>query len=280
MRRTAASDLRLALAYAVTVLGASWAFQFFIIANGGVDRFGPVWLVVLMCIPGVAGVVLRLVTRSGFDDAGLGPGLRRYYAHAVAIPALVAALLAAASVALDIRRLAPASAAELVGMAPVLLLVLGLGLIGACGEELGWRGFLLPKLMDRVKRPYALTGVVWAAWHLPLIAVGGFYDTEHPVRMVLVYAAGILAMNAVLCELRMRSGSVWVAALAHAAHNFLLQFVVPAMVLRSGGTRSRFWDEAAGDTGVIVAVLYACTYLVLRRARAPTGTRRSNGRRR
>lgn len=260
------SDRNQALIFVVLVLAVSWSFEAFIIVNGGVRSFGPLWIVALMCIPGVLSVVLRFTLKSGFGDVGFRAGEGRYYIYAVAVPLLLALLVGFASSALDIRKFSPVSPGQLIQLGPVLLSVLGLGLIGAFGEELGWRGFLLPKMMSGgVKSPYLVCGLVWASWHLPLIAFGGFYQTDNALLMTLIYGVGIVAMSFVFSEFRVRSGSVWIAAIAHAAHNFFFQFVVPALLLTMSGSNSGRWDMMAGDTGLLVAMLYAVTYLVFRR---------------
>lgn len=265
MRGDVVSDRNLALIFIVLVLAISWGFQAFIIANGGVRNFGPVWLVALMWIPGTLSIVLRLVLKSGFGDVGLRVGKGRYYLYAVAVPLLLALLVGLISLALDIRNFSPASPEELTQLSPVLLLVLGLGLIGALGEELGWRGFLLPKMISGgVKSPYLASGLVWASWHLPLIAFGGFYQTDSVLLMTLVYGIGIIAMNFVFSEFRVRSGSVWVATIVHAAHNFFFQFAVPVLLLTVPGSRADWWDMVTGDTGLSIAVLYASVYLIIR----------------
>jgi len=258
-----------ALFFIVAVLLTGWGFQLFIIMNGGVRAFGPIWLAGLMCTPGLLALMLRLVSRIGFADAGLRLGAPRYYALAIGVPMLIAATLSAFSVVLDIRMFAPLGARALNELTPVLWTVLALGLIGAFGEEHGWRGFLLPKLIGEVRHPYALTGIVWAAWHLPLIAFAAFYDTEHRFLMALIYAVGIVAMNVVFCELRMRSGSVWAVGIMHATHNFVLQFVVPVLILTMPGERAELWDYVAGDTGLTVAAAYVCAYLMLRSLSQP-----------
>ena len=41
------------------------------------------------------------------------------------------------------------------------------------GEEIGWRGYLLPRLSGRVGLPAAslIVGVIWACWHLPFFFI-------------------------------------------------------------------------------------------------------------
>lgn len=268
------SDRHQALIFIVAVLAVSWSFEAFIIANGGVRNFGPVWIVALMCIPGALSIALRLVLNSGFGDVGFGAARRCYYLYAIAVPLVLACLVALASDVFDIRKFSPISPEQLAPIAPVLLAVLGLGLIGAFGEELGWRGFLLPKLMSGgFKHPQLTCGLVWASWHLPLIAFGGFYQADNALLMALVYGLGIVAMSFVFSELRVRSGSVWIAAIAHAAHNFFFQFAFPVLLLTAPGAHSALWDLVAGDTGLCIAVLYMATYFVFRHFLARNGAR-------
>lgn len=270
------SDRNQALIFIVSVLVLSWSFEAFIIVNGGVRNFGPLWIVVLMCIPGVLSIALRLILNSGFGDVGFRAGKGRYYIYAIAVPLLLALLVGLVSAVFDIRKFSSISPEQLTEITPVLLSVLGLGLIGAFGEELGWRGFLLPKMMNGgFKSPYIACGLVWASWHLPLIAFGDFYQTDNALLMALVYGLGIIAMSFVFSEFRVRSGSVWIAAIAHAAHNFFFQFAFPVLLLTAPGSHSELWDIVAGDTGLCIAVLYLATYLAfrhtLRRRRAYEG---------
>jgi membrane protease YdiL (CAAX protease family) len=55
----------------------------------------------------------------------------------------------------------------------------------AFGEELGWRGYLLPKLMPLGKwKAYVLVGIIWGLWHGPLV-LAGFNYPAFPVLGVL-----------------------------------------------------------------------------------------------
>ncbi|UNK48355.1 CPBP family intramembrane metalloprotease [Lysobacter sp. S4-A87] len=249
--------------FVAAVLAISWGFDAFLIGNGGVRHFGPMWLVALMWIPGAVSIALRVVLRSGFDDIGLTSGNPGAWLQAVAIPLAVALLVGLTATSLDIRHFALVTPQQWSQLSPLLLPLLAMGLVGALGEELGWRGFLLPKLIaGGVRHPYLVCGLVWALWHFPLIAFGGFYQVDNALLMAAIYCVGIVAMSFVLSELRMRSGSVLVPTLAHASHNFLLQFAVPALALTVPGSRAGLWDTVAGDTGASIALFYAIFFVI------------------
>lgn len=95
-----------------------------------------------------------------------------------------------------------------------------INLIPALGEELGWRGWLLPKLMPLGTLPALLVmGVVWGLWHAPLILLGYNYPDAPGWVGVAAMVVMCVLVGAVFGWLRLRSGSVWPAALAHAAFN-------------------------------------------------------------
>ncbi|MEE2036901.1 CPBP family intramembrane metalloprotease [Nocardiopsis sp. CT-R113] len=95
-----------------------------------------------------------------------------------------------------------------------------INLVPALGEELGWRGWLLPKLMPLGTLPALLiSGVIWGLWHAPLILLGYNYP-DAPGWLGLTAMVGMcILVGTVFGWLRLRSGSVWPAALAHAAFN-------------------------------------------------------------
>ncbi|MFC4565765.1 CPBP family intramembrane glutamic endopeptidase [Nocardiopsis mangrovi] len=95
-----------------------------------------------------------------------------------------------------------------------------INLIPALGEELGWRGWLLPKLMPLGVLPALLiSGVIWGLWHAPLILLGYNYPDAPGWLGLTAMVAMCILVGAVFGWLRLRSGSVWPAALAHAAFN-------------------------------------------------------------
>lgn len=95
-----------------------------------------------------------------------------------------------------------------------------LNVIPALGEEIGWRGWLLPRLMPLgAVGAIVVSGVIWGLWHAPLILLGYNYPLA-PGWLGLVMMTGMcIIVGAIFGWLRLRSDSVWPAALAHGSFN-------------------------------------------------------------
>lgn len=111
-------------------------------------------------------------------------------------------------------------AADVLALTPVIFLwVLA---FSVAGEEIGWRGWLLPRLLDRTGpvRASLAVGLVWAIWHLPLWALPGDFHAAIPVSLFFVQ---ILAFSILYTWLWLNSGgSLIVAHVFHAASNTTL----------------------------------------------------------
>jgi membrane protease YdiL (CAAX protease family) len=101
------------------------------------------------------------------------------------------------------------------------------------GEEIGWRGFLVPELARRhsFTRTALISGVIWAVWHYPLLLLGG-YRSPTPVWFYLpVFTVNVIAINFLWTWVRLKSGSIWPCVVLHAAHNtFIQRFFDPLTV--------------------------------------------------
>ena len=89
----------------------------------------------------------------------------------------------------------------------------------AFGEEIGWRGWLLPALTPLGTWPaLVLSGAIWGLWHMPVTLLGhNFGLTDW--RGVALMTAGGVAWGVLLGWMRLRTGSVWPAVVAHGAVN-------------------------------------------------------------
>jgi membrane protease YdiL (CAAX protease family) len=93
------------------------------------------------------------------------------------------------------------------------------GLFLALGEELGWRGYLLRKLLPLGQWPaLLLSGAIWGLWHAPLVLMGQNYP-DHPVAGPFLMVGFCLLLGIVFGWLQLASGTVWVPALAHGTFN-------------------------------------------------------------
>jgi uncharacterized protein len=87
-------------------------------------------------------------------------------------------------------------------------------------EEIGIRGYLLPKLLPLGrKRALALSGLVWATWHMPLILLTPVFPVGNKLISLPLFYGTVVAASFVYGYLRLYTGSVWPASLAHAVHN-------------------------------------------------------------
>jgi membrane protease YdiL (CAAX protease family) len=111
------------------------------------------------------------------------------------------------------------AAVQSVLLAPVLAIVI------AFGEEYGWRGYLQSELfkLGRV-RGVILLGVIWGAWHWPIILMGFNYP-GHPLLGVVLMTLYTTGLAVVLGYAVLRSGSVLLAAYLHALNNQVVNFI-------------------------------------------------------
>ena len=138
------------------------------------------------------------------------------------------------------------------------------------GEELGWRGFLLPRLSPRLGLPAAsiVVGLIWAAWHLPFFFVAGTDKSEQPF---LPYAAGVTALSVAMAWLYWQTnGSLFLTMLMHAAVNNIRPFATPLPA-----TGHTFGVNAPFVSWATVAVMWTAAaglLISMRRARDAPGS--------
>jgi membrane protease YdiL (CAAX protease family) len=152
----------------------------------------------------------------------------RYYVFAILFYPV--ARLAGAAVERIVLGVWPGASSESLG---VMLVATVLSAPIQAGEEVGWRGFLLPRLSARLGLPLAslVVGVVWAAWHLPFFFMPGTDKTGQPFP---AYVAGLTALSVAMAWLYWRTrGSLLLAMLMHAAVNNLRPMATPPVAAGS-----------------------------------------------
>lgn len=182
--------------------------------------------------PAVAAVVAALLFRYDLRSFGWGSGRLGFYVFALGFPFFLVLLWHGA---LWLAGFFVAGTAGLPhGIIAPLAISLAAMVLLAIGEEIGWRGFLVPHLADMTGSfalTGALSGVLWALWHFPFLstrpAVAG------PAWVVyLDFTIGIVGVSYVYCWLRLASGSLWPCVVLHAVMNWLVSYASPLWLTR------------------------------------------------
>jgi membrane protease YdiL (CAAX protease family) len=136
-------------------------------------------------------------------------------------------------------------------------------------EEIGMRGYLLPKLLPLgTRRALLLSGSVWAAWHLPLFYLTSLFPTGNALIFIPLVVGTIVAASFLFGYFRLYTGSVWPGAIAHAVHNSLVDTLV-AFTATSSPVLVNLY--LVGDNGILILVttalgaIWVC-YMLGRRA--------------
>jgi membrane protease YdiL (CAAX protease family) len=178
------------------------------------------------CTPTVAALLMLLVvTREGYSKEGWKlVGLHRLGLGAWGIAfGLTLLITVAASAIVWATPLASFVVPQdgIVGtIIDFLIQVVILMFSFSLAEEIGIRGYLLPKLLSLGRtRALALSGLVFATWHMPLILLTPVFPVGNKLISVPLFYATVVAASFVYGYLRLYTGSVWPASLAHAVHN-------------------------------------------------------------
>ena len=196
--------------------------------------------------PILVSLLMRAVTRD-WSDLGARPAfkgnIRWYlvsllvYPIAIALALLIGSLISASSI----------SQFSLGSFIQAALPAMVIYFFFALFEEVGWRGYLAPKMYSLGINAYAahaLVAVVWASWHLPFIRDLSTYTTEGLASYIPRLFLGAFAFSIVYGEIRMITATFWPAVLMHWVGNAIANPLVAGFVLFSAG------KEYLGSIGV------------------------------
>jgi membrane protease YdiL (CAAX protease family) len=197
-----------------------------------VEQLGAVAVLPTMLTPMIAALIMRLfVSKEGLKGS---LGLLRspkYYLAALIVPAVFVTAVVLIVQALGLGEFRWSEANWFVYL---MLLVIALPVtLFTFGEEYGWRGYLLPRLLPLGEiRASVLLGVIWGVWHLPLIMAGLNYPGVNVLLAIIIFTFVTVALSFTYTWFYVASsGSVLVAAVFHASTNqFSDTFWVPPLL--------------------------------------------------
>ncbi len=191
-----------------------YAIMFF---SGSTRDVGALW----MWSPGLAAFLTLWLLRGSIRDMGWGLGKKKYLLLGFIVPLIYAGVIYVAAWTTGLAGFRPPALAY--------ILFIPIGLVAAClaalGEEIGWRGLLVPELskLTTFTKTVLLTWAVWSVWHYPAILFADYHSQAPRWFDLSTLTISILGLSFFTAWLRLKSGSLWPTVIWHGAHNLFIQ---------------------------------------------------------
>jgi membrane protease YdiL (CAAX protease family) len=248
------------------------------IAGSGQMKMLPV--LGLMWCPGVAALITRLVFQRNLRGIGWGWGRTRWQILSYVLPPLMSLVVYGLVWLTGLGGFSGEGVTGMVtreiGVTLPLPLVLGMlatvgflqGVVFALGEEIGWRGLLVPELARTTSfnNVALISGVAWSVYHYPLILSSDYTSGAPKWYVLLVFTWMVIASSYIYAWFRLKSGSVWTAVFLHASHNLFVQEIFDPLTVDHGVTKYITTEFGAG---LAVAYTIAGWYFWRRRGELP-----------
>lgn len=244
-----------------------------------------IFLAAGMFAPAIASLLTRLITKEGFRNMYLRPNFKGHIRHYVLLwfaptillflsiavyflifpgqfdsdlTVLQKAAANANSAGLTAKTMLLISALQIIVIGPII------NIIPTMGEELGWRGYLLPKLRKLMsdRKALVLTGVIWGLWHAPVIVMGHNYGTEYwgfPWLGILAMVFFCVVLGIIEGYATIKLESAIPAGMIHSLVNAGAGF---ALYLSKAGHNTILGPTLAGFIGGIPFVIVAAVLIV------------------
>lgn len=230
------------LIFLAICFGMTWIYDLAVVRNISVVKTGFLKQVLSACgmyFPLIAHLCTRAVTKEGFNSAGDGSLMIKlnhkkllWLFVAMLLPFIYCEIGNAILVLIYPNLLLSKSMCKAFGItAGVLTRKIGIQFMMsllftfvAIGEESGFRGYMMPKLIKLFGTGKAvyIGGIVWGLWHLPLICMGLNFGTEYPgfpFLGIILMTVDCICAGSILTFLTIKTKSIWPAAVMHAVNN-------------------------------------------------------------
>jgi uncharacterized protein len=206
-------------------------------AMGGLLTLGLMWC------PGAAAIITRLAYHRSLRGMGWKFGKAKWLLLAYLLPVAYAVVPYVLTWLSGLGRFStanlPADQPLPVFLAVNLTFLFLLGSVpSALGEEIGWRGMLVPQLSKLYSLPKValISGLIWALWHAPVVVFAD-YGSGTPVLYALAcFIVMVVGASFAFTWLRIKSGSLWTAVVLHASHNLIIQAILDPLTQDTGIT--------------------------------------------
>lgn len=193
----------------------------------------PVLFWIVGFAPALANVITRLITKEGWHDSMLHLNLKgniKYYVTAVLVVVIMGIAEGITTTIIygngDFSNMgAGLNGMQITGTILTVLVTVPLLAFNTFGEEFGWRGYMNQKMEPLLGTTVTVIvgGIIWGLWHAVLTVEGHNFGKDYdgyPWLGILLMCFFCTYMGIVLMWLTKKTGSIYPAAIMHAANNF------------------------------------------------------------
>jgi membrane protease YdiL (CAAX protease family) len=194
-------------------------------ADANVIFGNPYYHIVGMFGPMLAAIIMRLfISREGLRGSLSLRRPWRYYLVAVFVPILYISAISLILALTGLARFALPEEQLPIFVIPLFALLFIFECVVAFGEEYGWRGYLLPRLLPLGEiKASLIVGIIWSLWHLPVLFAGVLYGGNIIWLVLLVFVFSTTMVTFAYTWLFVASrGSVMVATVFHGSTNWYI----------------------------------------------------------
>ena len=253
MTENSASSRKQVVTYIVLLFLFSSAFYFLVLRSGSLRSGMGFYVRGLMWCPALAAFATMRLNRRSLSELGWR-WIGKYQWQSWWIPLLYTAIayvivwtsglgafgnpefVKQFTQTMNLR--APAWISVAIGV--TLMCVFGLlgSLTSALGEEIGWRGFLVPELARTTSfsTTALITGIVWALWHYPVLIWGDYNARTATWYALICFTVLVISASVIFAWIRLKSGSLWTGTMLHASHNLFVQAIFTPLTRNTGKT--------------------------------------------
>jgi len=241
--------------------------------NGAKNNNSAVFI--MMWTPAISAILTSLICKYNIRTYGWKLGKARFLIYSLIFPLLVSIIAYglvwlsgyADITSLDIFSnkvnkwfgLQISAPFPIVFLIKVILMFL-MGTLFVLGEEIGWSGFITPKLLDIFSIPITsiIVGFYWAIWHYPAIIGGFYYGQGTPLWIALPgFTLVLVGASIIRTTLIQKSGSMWNGVILHTSHNVILMSIFSEMTIKK-----EYGSYLATETGIITGIVYVIVALL------------------
>ena len=252
-------------------------FYFLIIYSGTLDGGAGQYVMGLMWCPGISALITMKILKRNISDLGWKWGKTKYQIKSYLIPLLYTFIAYIIIWSFGWGKFYNGETVNWItksfGLGEIgsgfsilfyFILVGVFGIIGsmssALGEEIGWRGFLVPELYKSqgFTKTSLITGLIWGVWHLPILLFADYNSGTPSWFAMPCFMVLIISISFIYTWFRMKSGSLWTGVILHGSHNLFIQAIFTPLTEDTANTA--YYIDEFGIVLPIVAIGFSIYY--------------------